>query len=192
MRILDLTSQSRHKASGIILREYGGRYKLKDALSRGGIGIGRLLYIDGIAGVDRDKEVDKYYKANIEIYRNGIGIYIYNVDDNYLVLLDKEEIKSIHISKPLDVIKPSTFSFFQTMMSLGIDYYKCRYMLLEHEIVEYHPVHIDLHLADDQVMKMQIKKSNPYKHLTFFKNNPHDIPVREDIHGHLLLDTEID
>lgn len=191
MQVIDLKRNSRVKANVIIDREYGGRSTFRQAVKKGGIGIGSLMYQSGLKEVDQIKDKEKFYKANIELYNNGLGIYIYNVDDNFLVLLDKEEIESFRISKPLDVVRPANFSFFSKMMEFGIDYYKCRFMLLEHEIVEHHPVSFHMHLADGSELIANVKKMSPYKHCTFFETNALGIPYKEEIHGHLELDEEI-
>lgn len=188
MQVIDLKRNSRIKAATIIDREYGGRSNFRQAIKKGGIGIGSLRYISGIDRVDQLKSQDKFYKANIEFYHNGMGMYIYNVDENYLVLMAQNEIDSFKLSKPLDVIKPATFSFFSKMTEMGMDYYKCRFMLLEHEIIEHHPVAFHLHLKDGTEAISHIKKSTPYKHSKFFETNALGIPYKEEIHGHLLLD----
>ena len=108
MQVIDLKRNSRIKAGSIIDREYGGRSNFRQAVKKGGIGIGSLRYIDGIDAVDQQKGQDKFYKANIEFYNNGMGMYIYNVDENYLVLIGQDEIDLFRLFKPLDVIKPQT------------------------------------------------------------------------------------
>jgi hypothetical protein len=188
MQVIDLKRNSRIKAGSIIDREYGGRSNFRQAVKKGGIGIGSLRYIGGIDAVDQQKDQDKFYKANIEFYNNGMGMYIYNVDENYLVLIGQDEIDLFRIFKPLDVIKPANFSFFSKMSDMGMDYYKCRFMLLEHEIVEHHPVSFHLHLKDGTEATTYIKKRTPYKHCRFFGNNALGIPYKEEIHGHLVLD----
>ena len=188
MQVIDLKRNSRIKAGSIIDREYGGRSNFRQAVKKGGIGIGSLRYIGGIDAVDQQKDQDKFYKANIEFYNNGMGMYIYNVDENYLVLIGQDEIDLFRLFKPLDVIKPANFSFFSKMSDIGMDYYKCRFMLLEHEIVEHHPVSFHLHLKDGSEATTHIKKRTPYKHCRFFGNNALGIPYKEEIHGHLVLD----
>ncbi len=188
MQIINLKRTSRIKAGVIIDRDYGGRPTFRQAVKKGGIGIGSLRYLSGFKEVDEQKEENKFYKANLEFYHKGMGMYIYNVDDNFLVLLDTEEIKCFKLSKPLDVIRPANFSFFSKMVEMGMDYYKCRYMLLEHEIVEHHPVSFHLELKDGTEVISNIKKSSPYKHSRFFENNALGIPYKEEIHGHLVLD----
>ncbi len=190
MQVIDLKRNSRIKAAAIIDREYGGRSNFRQAVRKGGIGIGSLRYIEGIALVDQQKDHNKFYKANIELYNNGLGMYIYNVDENYLVLVGQDEIESFRLSKPLDVIKPANFSFFSKMTEMGMDYYKCRFMLLEHEIIEHHPVSFHLHLKDGTQATTHIKKSAPYKHCRFFETNALGIPYKEEIHGHLVLDED--
>jgi len=188
MQIINLKRISRVKAGVIIDREYGGRSSFRQAVKKGGIGIGSLRYIEGFPDIDEAKEENKFYKANLEFFHNGMGMYIYNVDDNFLVLLDKKEIDHFKLSKPLDVIKPANFSFFSKMNEMGVDYYKCRFMLLEHEIIEQHPVSFHLYLKDGTEVITNIKKTSPYKHSLFFKNNALGIPFKEEIHGHLILD----
>jgi len=188
MEIIDLKRTSRVKAGVIIDREYGGRSNFRQAVKKGGIGIGSLMYLSGFEQIEQLKDKDKFYKANIEFYNEGMGMYIYNVEDNYLVLIDKDEIDHFRLSKPLDVIKPANFSFFSKMMEFGMDYYKCRFMLLEHEIVEHHPVSFHLHLKDGTEVVTNIKKTSPYKHSKFFETNALGIPYKEEIHGHLELD----
>lgn len=190
MQVIDLKRNSRLKAGAIIDREYGGRSNFRQAVKKGGIGIGSLMYISGIDPIEQLKDHDKFYKANIEIYNKGLGMYIYNVDDNYLVLFDKDEIDHFRISKPLDVIKPANFSFFKKMMEFGMDYYKCRFMLLEHEIVEHHPVSFHIHLKDGSEAITNVKKMNPYKHCQFFETNALGIPCKQEIQGHLELNEE--
>ena len=48
MQVIDLKRNSRIKAGSIIDREYGGRSNFRQAVKKGGIGIGSLRYIDGI------------------------------------------------------------------------------------------------------------------------------------------------
>lgn len=188
MQVINLKRTSRVKAGVIIDREYGGRSTFRQAVKKGGIGIGGFVYIGGLSEIERLKDKDKFYKANIELYNGGLGLYIYNVDDNFLVLLDKTEIDYFRISKPLDVIKPASFSFFSKMMDYGMDYYKCRFMLLEHEIVEHHPVAFHLHLKDGEEIIANVKKVSPYKHCKFFKENALGIPFKQEIHSHLIID----
>lgn len=188
MQLIDLKRHSRLKAANIIDRDYGGRTRFKEAVQKGGIGIGRLIYKGGLTPVDEYKEEGKFYKANLEVYKNGLGLYIYNVDDNFLILLDTDEVKKFRLYKPLDVIKPANFSFFTRMMGLGFDYYKCRFMLLEQEIVEYHPISLAIDLADGTVIETTIKRNSPKRHREFLQNNSLGITYQEDLHGHLLLD----
>ena len=68
MQVIDLKRNSRIKAGSIIDREYGGRSNFRQAVKKGGIGIGSLRYIGGIDAVDQQKDQDKFYKANIEFY----------------------------------------------------------------------------------------------------------------------------
>lgn len=186
MQLINFNKTSKLKASAVIDKEYGGRYSFKEAIDQGGIGIGKLYYLSGCADIDRIKDSEKKYKSNIEIYKDGIGIYVYNVDDNFLMLYKPDEISSFHIHKPADRIKVEGFSFFQKMIDWNIDFYKCKIMLLEHEQVELHPVSFDIHLSNDTILKNTIYRYHPYKHIAFAEDNILRIPLKEQIQTYEL------
>ncbi len=187
MQTFDLSRTSRHKITATIDKHYGGRVGFINAVKNGAVGIGKLKYLNGIDEVDRLKNKKMHFNANIEIYPLGIGVYAYNVDENYLTLIPTEEVRRFSISKPLDVIRPAEFSFFSKMQSWGIDYYKCRFMLLDHEIVEKHQVIINIELNEGSSVHMSIRKLHPYKHQEFFENNALNIKCSVAIQGHLEL-----
>lgn len=187
MQILDLKKTSKIRATSFINKEYGGRYGFKEAVQLGGIGIGKLYYQSGIDAIDAVKDPKKKLRSNIEIYRKGMGIYIYNVEFNFLLLFDADELNKISIYKPADLIRVNGFSFFDKMINSNIDYYKCKIMLLEHEQVELHSASFDISITSDIVIHNKIYRYHPYKHIDFAENNLLGIPAHVDVNTYQIV-----
>lgn len=166
---IDQKKQSKIKTASIIKRDYGGRISFVESVKSSGNGVGNLQYVSGLEH-EGIIITTKFYKCNLERLQGGLALYVFNDDINALFLLRHEEIKSVELKKLPDIIDPAKKSYFRWMMNKGYNYYKCKYMLLEHEIVEDQKAILTLELEDGIILKFSNRSYSPKKISRFFNS----------------------
>lgn len=179
MKIFNLTQYAAIKADKYISSHCGGRYKRKEALNFGGIGIGKLRYIDGIDTIN-NLETQERFRANLETLKSGLGIYVRSLTYNYLIAIPQRDILSISITKEADIIKEAAFSWTRKLINLGISYPYARVMLLENEIVKTHEINLDI-VTTENIMRFVVKRLDPTKTIKYFEEGPFSTLFSSDI-----------
>jgi len=170
MKVFNLMQYGALKAEKYINASCGGKYTRKEAYHIGGIGIGRLRYQSGISTID-DLGTEERFRANLENYQEGLGMYVRSLSFNYLLAIPRAEIMAITITKEEDELRSADFSWTGKLMNLGMPYHYARVMLLEHEIATLHDTLLTITTVDGQYV-FTVKRNNPAKLIHFFEAGP--------------------
>lgn len=170
MKVFNLMQYGALKAEKYINSHCGGKYTRKSAYEIGGIGIGRLRYKSGIDTIEQI-DTEERFRANLENYQAGLGIYVRSLSYNYLLAIPRAEIMSISLTKEEDELRSASFSWTGKLMNLGMPYHYARVMLLEHEIGTLHDTLLTITTLDGQYV-FSVKRSNPAKMIHFFEAGP--------------------
>ena len=187
MQIINLKNVGKEKRK-VLIRDYcGGNYSSREAVSLGGIGIGGLRYLDGLSFVDEKKKAD-FYACNFELMRSGIVIYLRQEDDNFLILLQDDEVVKITYAKPIDeLIERNRFSLFKKALGLGMSYHYAKLLLHEDEISILHPAELMIYTKEDQVLKFHFAKKRLDKLAQFFDNSKYCPLFYKDVQSYRYL-----
>ncbi|MFZ1524583.1 MAG: hypothetical protein WAT22_07185, partial [Saprospiraceae bacterium] len=98
----------------------------------------------------------------LSFFKNGLGVYFRNIENNRLVLLTNQEIRSILIEKRSDVVRPFDFSMFTLLMKLGVNYHIAKKILMPKEIIEDN-AGICIITTEDHHFTFTLKKMNAAK-----------------------------
>ena len=159
MKSFILTQYAKLKADKYINTHCGGKYTNKEAYQIGGIGIGKLRYDSGVDVVDQI-DTEERFRANIEIFREGLGIYIRSLSYNYLLTISAAELTNITLVKQEDVLKTTEFSYTKRLMQWGLPYHYARVLLLDQEIIDTHESFLKIETVDDS-FRFLVKRYNP-------------------------------
>ena len=179
MKIFNLIQYGGIKAENYILEHCGGRYKRKEAYNIGGIGVGKLRYKSGIDTIDA-LDTQEQFRANLETFKSGLGIYVRSLTFNYLIAIPSAEILNISLVKKVDHIKDAGFSWTKKLMNIGMPYHYARIMLLDQEIVETHDPYLMIETIDESY-EFRVKRYNPEKIEYYFKEGPYSSIFVSDI-----------
>jgi hypothetical protein len=102
------------------------------------------------------------HNASISLFKNGLGIYFRNLENNRLVLLTNQEIRSISIEKRSDIVRPFNFSIFTMLMKSGISYHRSKKFLMPKEYLEENAGICNIS-TEDHHFTFTIKKMNAAK-----------------------------
>jgi len=172
MELINLRRTTTGNRSRMITDLCGGTFTPKEAYKIGGIGIGGLRYESGLEGLSHLPE-NAIIRANTEVFRNGLGIYLRHDKENFLLLIPTQRIVNILLHKPLDIVKDTgKFSWFRSLIDRGMSYNYAKMLLLEDEITEVHSP--QLKIVSDRLDEINfvIKKRNPLKVHEFFQKSP--------------------
>ena len=180
MKVFNLMQYGALKAEQYISTHCGGKYTRQEAYAIGGIGIGRLRYQSGIETIEKI-DTQERFRANLENYQSGLGLYIRSLSYNYLLAIPQAEIMAISLTKAEDKLISANFSWTGKLMDLGMPYHYARVMLLEHEIDTLHDTLLSITTVDGEYV-FTVKRSNPAKMIHFFEAGPW-----ADIFNHQVL-----
>ncbi len=187
MKVLNLSKVSGIKRKRLIADYCGGAYSYSEAYAFGGIGVGGIHYVGGIDVIDNDMKGD-HLKCNTETLKDGLGIYLREDSNNYLLLLKKSEILSIHFDKEYDQIKDkATFSLFKFCLNNGIPYYYAKYMLMEDEIINLNKPKLKIITTALDEINFECSRRNPMKVIKYFKNSPFDVMFEAEYNDFKLV-----
>ena len=173
LKLINLKSIGKIKKDKIINSFVGGSYTSKEAYRIGGIGIGGLRYMNGNKDVDGYKK-RKLLPSNIEFFKDGLGFYLRDQEESYLLLIHDEEILNVSFEKKADRIrKKPGFSWFELLHSKGISYHICRMMLLDGEIDELYDAFLKVITKDLDEINFQCHRKNVLKMKSFFEESPY-------------------
>ncbi|MBK7635302.1 MAG: hypothetical protein IPJ13_14255 [Saprospiraceae bacterium] len=102
------------------------------------------------------------HNVSLSFFKNGLGVYFRNIENNRLVLLTNQEIRSILIEKRSDVVRPFDFSMFTLLMKLGVNYHIAKKILMPKEIIEDN-AGICIITTEDHHFTFTLKKMNAAK-----------------------------
>lgn len=185
MQIFNLTQYASIKADKYINTHCGGRYTRKEAYDIGGIGIGRLRYKGGIGNID-SIDTQEQFRANLETFRQGLGVYVRSLSYNFLLAIPSAEILRIHFSKELDLVKEARFSWTRQLMSMGMPYHYAKVMLLDQEIEKVHESYLHFETLGMD-MKFLVKRNDPRKLLHYFEQGPYSECFTSDLKGYQFV-----
>ena len=163
MHSFDLLKTSQTKVNVLINKEYGGKYSSNESWALGGIGIG------GFSLFEENEVGRKRLRGNFELLKNGLALYLRNIDKNLIFLWSWDEIVSISITKKKDILvrqKPSAFSFLYRM---GLNYHYARIFLLDREMIEDHKTFITINLQEFESIVLEVTRFNPLPIVDVFK-----------------------
>lgn len=188
MKILNLTQAGKIKRENVIYEYCGGHYSRKEAIALGGIGVAGIRYVDGVEVIDQDKTYPEL-KSNTETLKEGIGIYLRDERDNYLILIRNEEILNIFFEKKVDNIKMREgFSFFRKCLERGMAYHYAKIMLMEDEMIEIHTPMLKIVTKELDEINFKCTKRNPLKVAAYFRNSPYADRFEEDYQTYQLVE----
>ena len=170
MQIFNLTQYAGIKAEKYIQSNCGGRYTRKEAYGIGGIGVGKLRYRSGIGTID-NLDTQERFRANMETFRQGLGIYVRSLSYNYLLAIPTKEIIKLELIKDVDLLKETSFSWTRKLLDLGMPYHYARVMLLDQEISETHEPYLSIETLGGD-LQFLIKRYDPQKILHYFQEGP--------------------
>lgn len=161
MQLFNIASQGEIKSTAYINANCGGRYTRKEAYNIGGIGMGGLRYVSGIDAIDA-LDTQERFRANIELLKEGLGIYVRSLKYNYLLAIAASEILQITLIKEEDVLHNAEFSFTHKLLGWGMSYHYARIMLLDNEIDTLHDTFFSV-VTEGGTFKFSYKRHNPHK-----------------------------
>jgi len=179
MKIFNLTQYALIKANKYIDANCGGKYNRKEAYNIGGIGVGKLRYKSGIDTIEK-LDTEEQFRANLETFRGGLGIYVRSLSFNYILAIPFSEIMNVSLVKKVDTIKEGGFSWTKKLMGLGMPYHYARVMLLEQEIVETNDAFLSIETIEESFV-FRLKRLNPQKIEDYFKEGPYSSIFVSDI-----------
>lgn len=175
MDSFDLSRTSKYKVDQIIKTKYGGRYSKKEAVDKGGAGIGGLLYYESNA------EDAAYFKCNIELLKKGIIFYFRDLDENKMLLFNFDEIVSISLLKDADILVKKRFSIFRKMLQWGFEYHTARIMLFEQEIISDYKPELIVKCKDYKDLKFEVHRIKPQPVIGFLHQIQDLISIHMDM-----------
>lgn len=161
MQLFNIASHGEIKSTAYINANCGGRYTRKEAYNMSGIGMGGLRYVSGIDTIDA-LETHERFRANVELLRNGLGIYVRSLRQNYLLAIPATEITEITLIKKEDTLHDAEWSFTQKLLDWGVPYHYAKIMLLDNEIGSLHDTFFSV-MTDKHTFTFQYKRYNPHK-----------------------------
>lgn len=185
MDFINVDSSASHKISGIINSRLGGSLGLIETFNLRGKGISGLYYASGIKGWEQ-KENSNTHVA-IERFKEGVGFYLRNIRDNYVVLISSAEVQKIEIIKETDLILPKKRSLFKSFLKWRFPYHIAKIFVLEAEEVEMHSPKILFYLNNGQALEFSISRINPYPVYDFIERHFQGFVIEKDIKDFLLL-----
>lgn len=163
MKIIDLTSTSKHKVTSEINKYCGGSSIESFWLMRFQKGLGGFSFLDPLSNKEEEK-----FMVSIAIYSSGIGVYCRNIYKNYLVLIPEQNITKLEIQKQRDIIAPYGMSIFSLLKKVGFsDYYASKY-LMPKEIVMENKAKLTIR-TPDKFFALDIEKISPEKVIALLK-----------------------
>ena len=93
MKLLNLNEIADNDASWYIKKIGGGKYHFIERLQKKGIGIGGLFYVEGFSLIDENRVLEDPLRANLEVFRDGFGVYLRNSREHYLLIIPTQELK---------------------------------------------------------------------------------------------------
>ena len=119
MEIIDLLTTSEKDVRWLTNKHCGGKFGFWQRMQKGGTGFGGLYYIGGIEQIDANLRALDPLRANMEVYRQGYGIYLRNGQESHLVLLQPRDLLDLRLLKalPRSTNDPSPFQLFLQLQS---------------------------------------------------------------------------
>ncbi len=154
----------------IIQRDYGGTFSLAESIKMGGIGIGGMTYSKGLHQLDNFQGSNSL-RCNVEMYRDGLGIYMKSYRYSFLMMMHSSEIISIQMFKDPDILNLGENSLFLTLLRRGIPYVYAKWGLMESEIIKQHTPKLKIMLSDMESYYFDIQRRNPFKISRFFEKS---------------------
>lgn len=104
-----------------------GRVSLLDLFKMKGKGIAGFTYIEGIPEVDALMEKhsikEEPYKANLELFKGGLGLYLQRRRDYFLILLPFDILNKICVIKDNKAVELGKFSTGITQYDFAVQIY---------------------------------------------------------------------
>lgn len=164
LKVVNLKLKSNTPSQDIV--QYLGQ-PIKASFRKGGFknGISGFTFID-----PQNCEAKNKFKCHLVVYEKGLGIYFRNFGSNYLIIIQKEEIKSIAVLKNSDVIKPYAFSLFSLLKNLGLHYENASKYLMPAEIIEEYKANFQIRL-EETYFNFELEKITTEELVSFFEFN---------------------
>lgn len=182
MHLINLDSSSYYKLKPAI-DKLGGRYGLKESLLTKGVGVSGLEYYSGYDEMDAFKVKGKTIRVTLEKYKNGVGLYMRNIDINFALLIGIDELESIVIEKQVDLINRDAGGLYKILRKLGIGFLTARIFLLETDKVNYPPLLLQFKTKDNQEIHFEIETIRPNKVIEFI-NRIENVRIVNNIMGY--------
>lgn len=175
MKVINLKLKSNTVSQEIV--QYLGQPS-KASFKKDGLknGISGFTFFDHQLSDEKNK-----FKCHIVIYEKGIGVYFRNYASNYLIIIIKEELKSISILKNSDIIKPFSFSLFTLLRKLGFHYEYASKYLMPAEIVEDHKATFQIKL-EETFFNFELEKTTTENLISFFEHNMYGDILKTNVH----------
>ena len=181
MQKLDLNRMTKYRVNRIVNEQYGGFFDRKEKFALGGVGAGGFIFEEG----NGDDFV--HFRVNLERLKNGLAIYLSNLEERHLLLCNFEEVHAIRFYKEADRLVHYPRSMFKWLVSKDIDYFKAKYVLLDKEIEQDHVPRLSIELKDYQALQFYLHKSNPTTAMKFLSGMSEQIPVFRDIQTYVWV-----
>ena len=150
MQIINLLTTAEKDVRWLTKKHCDGKYSLWQRLKKGGTGFGGLYYLGGIEEIDANQRALDPFRANMEVFRNGFGVYLRNGQENHLILLQPEDLPMLTLEKAPPRPLPDFDQYQHTVKILGITYYKFKgeKMLYRKNVAR--PIRLFLHLSSGE------------------------------------------
>jgi hypothetical protein len=163
LKELDLKRHPVQRIKRIIDEEFGGYAFSGGLMQREALGIGGLRY------VEHNKNNSEYLRVYIERYNQGLGIRFRNFDFHKLMAIKPEEVVSLEVNKPADIISPRKKSLFLFLRKRGWSYPYAKIFLFEEEIIEEHEGSLSIAFESGQRIEFIAKKRDCMAYVRFFE-----------------------
>ena len=181
MKIIDLAQNSNEFAERYIKEYCGGRNIVTPKTNLGFKDIKGLTFVDPEA-----TGYFKTYKVIICFFNDGIGLYFRNFFRNKLILIKKDQIKSIEIEKNVDIIRPFTFSLYSLLSRAGVGHSTAASYLTPREIIKEEAANCTFR-TEDHFFNFLIEKTTPEKLVSQLKESNLAHLVQKNIHSPQIL-----
>ena len=100
--MIDLSRIKDEDLQELIQEECSGRIGFRRQLRLGGAGLGGLIYENGLVEVDgqaKTKEILEPYRVNLELFNEGLGVYLQRRNHYFLYLIPRSKLHQIVFEK---------------------------------------------------------------------------------------------